>query len=51
LRLQREIDHHDPVLLDQPNQHNDPDKRIDAQFYPEEHQREQRTESRERQRR
>ena len=44
LRFDREVDHHDAVLLHEPDEHDDADERVEAQLGPENHQREQRAE-------
>ena len=41
-RLDREVDHHDPVLLDQPDQHDHADEGIDVQILLENQQGEER---------
>ena len=49
LRLDREVDHHDRVLLHDADQHDDADEGVDAQVLLEDHQRQQRAEPGERQ--
>jgi hypothetical protein len=44
--LDRHVDHHDAVLLDQSDEHDHTDERIDIQVASEQHQREQCTETR-----
>ena len=51
LRLERKIDHHDAVLLDDADQQDDADQRNDAELGLKEQQREHRTHSRRGQRR
>ena len=46
LRLQRKVDHHNGVLLDDADQEYDADQGDHAELGPEEHQREQRPDSR-----
>src|ERR1017187_2958742 len=43
LRVQREVDHHDGVLLHDPDQHQDADGRDDREVLPEYPQREERS--------
>ena len=45
LRLDREVDHHDCVLLHDADQHDDAHEGIHVQFDPESHQRHQRTQA------
>jgi hypothetical protein len=47
--LDREVDHHDAVLLHRPTEHDDADERVDVQLLAEEQQRQQRAEARRRQ--
>src|SRR3989475_12606855 len=49
LRLEREVDHHDPVLLHEPDEHDDADESVHAEVHPENEQRQERPECRERQ--
>ena len=51
LGFEREVDHHDRVLLDDADQEDDADDRDDAEIAAVEHQREQRADARGRQRR
>ncbi len=51
LGLDREVDHHDRVLLDDADEQDDPDDRDDPEVLPRDHQREQRAHARGRQRR
>ncbi len=50
-RIQREVDHHDGVLLDDADQQDHPDQRDDAEFGVEQHQRQHRADTRRGQRR
>ena len=43
--VQRKVDHHDRVFLDDADQENDADQRNDAEFRPAEQQREQRADA------
>ena len=45
LRRHGEVDHHDAVLLDQPDQHDDADEGVEVQLGAEHHQRQQRAEA------
>ena len=49
LGLEREVDHHDGVLLHYPDQQYQADESVDVERHPENHQRQQRTKRRERQ--
>ena len=49
LRLEREIDLHDRVLLDDPDQHHQPDERVDIELVAEQVQGDERAEARGRQ--
>ena len=51
LGVQREVDHHDGVFLDDADQQDDADERDDAEVGAAEHQREQRADAGRRQRR
>ena len=51
LRLQREVDHHDRVLLDDAHQQDDADQADHRQILPEQHQRQNGADARRRQRR
>ena len=49
LSLEREVDHHDRILLDDANQQYQSDETVDIERHPENHQRQQRAERGERQ--
>ena len=45
LRIEREIDHHDRILLHDADQHDDADDRDDAEVHLEQHQRQERADT------
>ena len=49
LRLEREVDHHDGVLLHDADEHDHADEAVDVEIEAEEHERDQRAERGERQ--